>query len=106
MSRLELHETLCEIVNITEPNGDRHVYFQPPESVKMKYPAIVYSRTNIQNRHANNNVYKQDDAYTVIVIDSDPESEIPRKVSKLPKCRFDRHYVSDNLNHDSFTIYR
>lgn len=105
-SRLELHETLCEIVNITEPNGDRHVYFQPPESVKMKYPAIVYSLSNIRNEHANNNVYKQDDAYSVVVIDNDPESEIPRKVSKLSKCRFDRCYVSDNLYHDTFTIYR
>lgn len=105
-SRLELHESLCEIVNITEPNGDRHVYFQPPESVKMKYPAIVYSLSNIRNIHANNNVYKQDDAYSVVVIDPDPESEIPRKVSKLLKCRFDRHYVADNLNHDTFTIYR
>ena len=38
-TRYELHEFLCEIL------GSRNVYFQPPESVKMKYPAIVYERT-------------------------------------------------------------
>ncbi len=103
--RLELHEILCEIVNITEPNGDRHVYFQPPASVQMKYDAIRYSRKSIDNTHADNSVYKQDDAYEVITIYRDPDSDLPRKVSRLPRCSFDRHYVVDNLNHDVFTIY-
>lgn len=104
-SRLELHEILCEIINITAPDGDRHTYFQPPESLKLKYPAIVYSRKSIDNVHAGNTVYKQDTAYDVIVIDKNPDSVYVEKVSKLPKCRFDRHYKSDNLNHDVFTLY-
>lgn len=71
----------------------------------MRYPAIVYSRDDIENRHANNGVYSQTTAYSVIVIDEDPESEYVEKVSKLPMCAFDRHYVADNLNHDVFTLY-
>ena len=55
--RLELHETLCAIINITEPDGDRHTYFQPPASVKMKYPAIVYELDDIDTKHANNSIY-------------------------------------------------
>lgn len=98
-SRLELHELLCETL------GSRHVYFQPPDSVKMKYPAIVYSRSNISNTFANDSVYKQSLAYAVTVIDEDPDSEIVEKVSRLPMCSFDRHFTSDNLNHDVFTIY-
>lgn len=97
--REELHEILCEAL------GSRNVYFQPPESVKMKYPAIVYSRDDIDNSFANNSVYMQSLAYSVTVIDSDPDSEIVDKVSKLPRCQYDRHYKSDNLNHDVFTIY-
>lgn len=96
--RLELHEILCEIL------GTRNVYYQPPASVKMKYPAIVYSREDIQNTSANNLIYKQDHFYRVTVIDADPDSEIVHKVSRLPMCIFDRHYASDNLNHDVFTI--
>lgn len=98
-TRLELHEKLCEIL------GSRNVYFQPPETIRMQYPAIVYSRDDIENDHANNGVYTQSTAYQIIVIDPDPDSEVVGKISKLPKCTFDRHYAADNLNHDSFTLY-
>lgn len=98
-NRLELHEIFCEIL------GSRNAYFQPPESVKMSYPAIRYSRKDIKNRFANDQVYMQKDCYEVIVIDKDPDSELVKKVSTFPMCSFDRHYVSDNLNHDVFTLY-
>lgn len=97
--REELHEILCEAL------GSRNVYFQPPESINMKYPAIVYSRDDIDNSFANDSVYMQSLAYSVTVIDSDPDSEIVAKVSRLPRCQYDRHYKADNLNHDMFTIY-
>lgn len=71
----------------------------------MQYPAIVYSRDDIENTRANNGAYLQSTAYTIIVIDPDPDSEVVTRVSKLPMCTFDRHYAADNLNHDSFTMY-
>ena len=97
--RLELHEILCEIL------GSRNVYYQQPNSTKMSYPAIIYSRDDIVNDFADNNVYIQSHRYQITVIDRNPDSEIVEKVSQMPKCRYDRHYVSDNLNHDIFTIY-
>lgn len=97
--RLELHETLCKVL------GSRKVYFQPPESVKIEYPAIVYSRDDIDNTFAENSVYKQDHKYQIVVIDKDPDSKIVDAVSELPMCRFIRHYEADNLNHDVFSIY-
>lgn len=98
-SRLQLQSELEELL------GSRNVYFQPPASVQMRYPAIVYSRSDIENKHADDSVYNQTYFYELIVIDEDPDSEIVSKVSKLPTCRFDRHYTADNLNHDVFTIY-
>lgn len=98
-SRLELHEELCKIL------GSKNVYYNPPASVKMKYPAIKYSRDDIDNRHANNAVYKQKTAYSVIVVDSDPENEAIETLSNRPLCKFSRHYVADNLNHDVFILY-
>lgn len=97
--RLELHEMLCEIL------GSRNVYFQPPESLKMKYPAIEYERDKIDNKFADNEPYMQSIRYTITVIDEDPDSEIVNKVSELPMCSHDRHFTSDNLNHDTFTLY-
>lgn len=98
-TRLEL-QTLLESVL-----GEHHVYFQPPASMSMKYPAIVFSRDDIQNRFADNNIYTQSIAYSVTVIDEDPDSPIVERVSHLPKCRYDRHFESDNLNHDVFVLY-
>ena len=97
--RLALHEKLCEML------GTRNVYFQPPESVKLSYDAIVYFRDGIQNRHAENGVYNQNDRYEITLISKKPDNPTTRKLSLLPKCRFDRSYVSDNLYHDTFTLY-
>ena len=97
--RLELHETLC--TNL----GSRNVYFQPPSSVKMSYPAIVYSRDAITNAHANNNPYINDVRYRITLISKDPDNSVIDKMLALPLCGYDRSYAADNLNHDVFTLY-
>lgn len=98
-SRLKLHEELVEVL------GSRCVYFQPPESIKLKYPAIIYERHDIPNRFANDEVYLQTIKYKVTVVDRDPDSEIVSRMSKFKTAKFDKHYVVDGLNHDVFTIY-
>lgn len=98
-TRLELHEVLCNII------GSRNVYYQPPESIKMNYPAIVYSRNDISNKYGDDIPYMQSVSYQVTVIDKDPDSTIVSDIAKLPYCRFNRHFTSDNLNHDVFTLY-
>lgn len=98
-SRLELHEELCTLL------GTRNVYFQPPSSVKMKYPAIVYSLDALETRHANDDIYTTDTRYSLTYIDADPESAMVKKLLKLPHCRFNRFYTADNLNHYTYTIY-
>lgn len=95
----ELQEMLEELIN--SPNA----YFQPPASVEMQYPAIVYSISDITNTYADNSIYQQNTAYELVVIDQDPNSELTRKVSNLPMCRFVRRYVADNLNHDVFILF-
>ena len=104
-SRSKVHELLCNIMNTVIPNGDKRVYFQPPESKKIEYPAIIYYRSDIDNVSADNKVYRQTFFYEITVIDADPDSEIVQKISALPRCRFNRHYTADNLNHDIFTLY-
>lgn len=98
-TRLELHKVLSDIL------GSTNVYYQPPNNTIMKYPAIVYSRSDIVNDHADNNVYIQSLEYELTVIDRNPDSEIVKKVAMLPLCSFDRHYTANNFNHDVFTIY-
>lgn len=98
-SRLTLHEALVEAL------GTRYVYFQPPEEVKMTYPAIRYQLQGNRVKRANNGLYLNDQAYMVTIIDEDPDSEIPSRVETIPYCRFDRFYIADNLNHWVYVIY-
>lgn len=97
--RAELGQIFREIL------GNGNVYFQPPSNTQMRYPAIRYERSGMAIKHADNGNYNRRIRYTVTVIDSDPDSEIVNRVSMLPYCYFDRHYVQDNLNHDVFEIY-
>jgi hypothetical protein len=98
-SRLEL-QALLEILL-----GSPNVYFQPPESVRMQYPAIVYHRDYRLIRHADNAPWQNRLRYLVTVIDRDPDSPIPSRVADLPMCSFDRFFTSDDLNHDVFRLY-
>ena len=99
-SRLNLHEELCEILEL------RSVYFQPPASVQMTYPAIRYSLSGMDRKSANNKDYLRTNRYEVIAIVYDPDSDVVEKMlDHFAMCSFDRHYVSDNLNHFVFTIY-
>jgi hypothetical protein len=103
--RLELDALLCGIINITEPDGDTHVYFNPPMDLKMKYDAIRYKRKTIDTVYANNKAYRFKTPYEVIVIYRNPDSDYVTKLLALPYCSHDRYYTANNLHHDVFTIY-
>lgn len=105
MDRLALDELLATVLNITESNGDRHTYFNPLPSVRMRYPAIKYSLNNVNLNFANNSAYRNLPSFEVTLIDTNPDSEYVDKILQIPYCRFDRFYVADNLNHWTFTIY-
>nr|DAU44333.1 MAG TPA: tail completion protein [Caudoviricetes sp.] len=98
-TRLDLHEIFCSTL------GSRNVYFQPPETIKMNYPCIVYERASNDTRFADNRPYKSIRRYTATIIDKNPDSQLPDKLGELPLCRLNRVYTADNLNHYVFDIY-
>lgn len=97
--RLELHSVLQELL------GSSNVYYQPPESIKMQYDAIRYTKKAIDSKYANDRKYSMTDCYELIVISRLPDNPIIKKLLSLPYCSYDRHYVADNLHHDVLTIY-
>lgn len=106
--RIDLQKRLVGCLAKARPDiedPDRHVYFQPPVNIHMKYPAIVYERSSGDTQFADNAPYVYEKRYSVTVIDSDADSPIPDEVAMLPKCVADRHFVSENLHHDSFVLY-
>lgn len=82
-----------------------HVYFQPPPTVNMTYPCIVYKRRTGDTSYADDKPYMFDQCYTVTYIDPDPDSEVPLEIAGLPMCKMDTCFTVDNLNHTVFTLY-
>ena len=81
------------------------MYFQPPSTVKLVYPCIIYSLDAFDTKKANNALYNYTKGYMLTYIDPNPDSAIPELLLQLPMCRFSRHYTADNLNHDVFNVY-
>lgn len=97
--RTELQTMLEDVL------GSSNVYFQPPENIKIVYPCIVYVRSAIDTKFANDILYKHKVRYLVTHITKDPDSLTNEKILSLPFCSFVRHHTSNNLNHDIFNIY-
>jgi hypothetical protein len=97
--RLELQQLFVEIL------GSDNVYFQPPPTVKMNYPCIVYTTDFLLSDWADDKPYLQSKRYLVTVIDRDPDSEIPGKIQALERCVYDRFYTAENLNHNVFKLF-
>lgn len=98
-TRLALQSELEELL------GSRNVYYQPPESVKLDYPAILYFKSTFKTRMANDSLYTKMKRYELIVIDRKPDNPVLDKLLELPYCSHDRYYSADNLHHDVFTLY-
>ena len=97
--RQELHEIFCNIL------GSRECHFQPPATIELRYPTIIYELSTSDIRYADNSLYKHRWCYSVTAITRDPETDIPEKIAELPLCRANRFYQADNLNHYNFTLY-
>lgn len=97
--RLNLHAELVGVL------GSTNVYFNPPSSINLSYPCIIYRLSNIRTRHANNKPYSLVDIYSITVIDKNPESTFPKAIANMEGCRFDRSFVADNLHHTVFTLH-
>ena len=86
--------------------GSNNVYFQPPSTVKMKYPCFLVERAGASQRNADNKRYLFTKKYTVTYIsnESDPDM-IDTVTNHFQHCRYDRPFINDNLHHDVFTLY-
>lgn len=98
-SRIDLHKILVELL------GSKNVYYDPPSSVVMSYPAIRYTKDDINSTYANDAKYLNKTRYSIIVISKLPDNPVIAELMKLTYCSYDRHYVADNLHHDVLTLY-
>lgn len=99
-SRVELQRKLEAILDSSE------VYFQPPESIRMSYPSIVYDLYRVQQRFANDSSYRKVPGWSVTIIDRNENVDwIYKMLDSFSYCSLERTYTADNLTHYSFIIY-
>ena len=98
--RLELHTLLKEAL------ATENVYFQPPETIKLKYPCGIYALAGWKRLKANNERYLDWQRYTLTYITKDPDDPIVERIlDSIEYVRFSRHYSSsDNLHHFVYEI--
>lgn len=85
--------------------GHDRVYFQPPPSQKLAYPAIVYERDGRVNQFADNAPYATKKRYQVTIIDRVADSSTPDKIAALPMSTFVRYFATEGLHHDIYSLY-
>lgn len=98
-TRLELQAELEEIL------GSRNVYFNPPPTIKMKYPAIVYHFSNVEKDKANNGAYLIHKFYSVTLIHRDPDNDVVDKLLERNYEMVSQPYTAEGLYHYAFETY-
>lgn len=93
-NRLTLSRALHDIL------GTDNVYYNPPESQKMNFPCIVYSRTYINDIKADNIKYLDYTTYKIIVVSTKPDHPAIKEILKLPMTKFSTQYIKNGYYHD------
>lgn len=81
------------------------VYFQPPENLRVDYPAVLFHLSRNVTTHASDRRYKDAQEYTVTLITKDPQPDVIDAILDIPYTTLDTTYVSDGMNHFVFTTY-
>ena len=101
--RYDLHD---ELVSLGDKFGVRKVLFQPPPTVQMEYPAIVYTRKSTYTTNADNRTYKSDRFYQIQVIDPNPDTPlIDAILNNFQMIKHVNNFKNNNLNYDMFDLY-
>lgn len=100
VNRLKLHSILEEAM--LSAGEEPHLYYQPPENVKLVYPCIIYQLASFTSRYADNLPYHQYVHFDVTYITRSPKSYVPVELVKTMNFNFDRYFVADNLHHYAY----
>lgn len=83
-----------------------NVYFQPPSTIQMTYPCIVYAKSGKRRDYSNNKMYKVNQEYQIMLIEKNPDSKIADNMEiHFQYCTIDQYYTVDNLNHTTLSLY-
>lgn len=98
--RQKLHNLLKTVTGIN------NVYYQPPESVKIKYPCVIYSKKSKYTKRADNSVWGIVDRYEVTIVTNKADTDYADKILEhVQRSSYVRRFIANNLYHDTLSIY-
>lgn len=98
--RLKLHTILSGYIKDTPQ-------YQPPGTLYLQYPSLVYHVIDIETDYANNEIYSATIVYEVTYISRDVTDNTPfQMIAEIPYTTFSNAYVVDKLNHTLLNIRR
>lgn len=109
MSRSDLDAKLRKFLadhGVDAGPDSNHIFFNPPSTIYMEYPCILYERNDMPTWDANNSKYIINTRYVITIISEDVDDPMPEDLLKtFGHCSFDREYNADNLHHTVFDLY-
>lgn len=97
--RLKLDKVLRDTL------GSAHVYFQPPESVRMEYPCIVYNLAKIPAQFADDKAYLLNPKYVIRYVTHKPDDEMRFTLVNVLGVPMIQAYAKDGLYHYIYELY-
>lgn len=98
-NRVKLHHMLEDIL------GSKNVYYDPPESFKLKYPCIVYYLEGFYDLPADNLTYRRMRRYNMTYITTDSEDPVAEKLADIRYCTLSRPFAVSDLFHFAYVLY-
>lgn len=86
--------------------GNDNVYYQPPETVKLRYPCIIISRNGANTFSADDMNYIIRMRYTLTYVSRTFDDPVAAGILELlPSISLDRSYTADNLYHTVYSVF-
>jgi len=95
--RIKFHNKLLSILPGVK------IYYNPPDNIKIQYPAIIYKDSSIKSVRADNIKYITSPGYKVTYISSNPiDPNISILLKNLNMLEYSNSYY---LNNNKYTVF-
>ena len=83
---------------IQKSNEDYKLFYNPTSNTTLTYPCILYKRTGIRQRHADNICYHSHEVYQVTIIDKRVGTPILPQLLENQYCVYENEFIVDNMH--------
>nr|DAD73345.1 MAG TPA: tail completion protein [Siphoviridae sp. ctKm44]DAE09866.1 MAG TPA: tail completion protein [Siphoviridae sp. ctJdE31] len=89
---------------IQKSNEDYKLFYNPVSNTNLTYPCILYKRSAVRQRHADNIRYHTHESYEITVIDKRVESPVIDILLDSQYCVYENEFIVDNMHHTILKI--